>query len=43
MELPCIAHTLAEGHPALHNALEAGGFDYVVVTSPEVCALFFNS
>lgn len=37
MELPCIAHTLAEGHPALQGALETGGFDYVVITSPEVC------
>lgn len=36
MELPCIAHTLAEGHPQLQATLETGGFDYVVITSPEV-------
>jgi hypothetical protein len=36
MELPCIAHTLAEGHGSLVEALETGGFDYVVITSPEV-------
>jgi len=36
MELPCIAHTLAEGHASLAEALEMGRFDYVVITSPEV-------
>ena len=40
MELPCIAHTLAEGHPSLAGALETGGFDYVVITSPEVRPYF---
>lgn len=43
MELPCIAHTLAEGHPSLAGALETGGFDYVVITSPEVRTLLHYS
>lgn len=40
MELPCIAHTLAEGHASLAAALDTGGFDYVVITSPEVSNLW---
>lgn len=38
MELPCIAHTRAEGHGSLAAALDEGAFDYVIITSPEVRA-----